>query len=137
MVSTYHVIVAYCQISIVKYCPKLFLSFACVQSSRHIQPHKFYGIKPTAINKVLIANRGEIACRIMRSAKQMGMRTVAVYSDADANSMHVALVRQLDRTLIHLSTLELPAQLADRLFITYCRLMKHSTLVLRHLRRVT
>ena len=38
---------------------------------------------------VLIANRGEIACRIMRSAKAMGMRTIAVYSDADANALHV------------------------------------------------
>jgi acetyl/propionyl-CoA carboxylase alpha subunit len=34
--------------------------------------------------KMLIANRGEIACRIMRTAKKMGIATVAVYSDADA-----------------------------------------------------
>ena len=40
---------------------------------------------------LLIANRGEIACRIMRTAKRMGLRTVAVFSDADRNSMHVAL----------------------------------------------
>ncbi len=40
---------------------------------------------------VLIANRGEIACRIMRTAKRMGIATVAVYSDADANAMHVAM----------------------------------------------
>jgi 3-methylcrotonyl-CoA carboxylase alpha subunit len=38
---------------------------------------------------VLIANRGEIACRIMRTAKRMGMRTVAVYSHADAKALHV------------------------------------------------
>src|SRR5436190_2106453 len=38
---------------------------------------------------VLIANRGEIACRIARSAKRLGMRTIAVYSDADANALHV------------------------------------------------
>ena len=41
------------------------------------------------INKILIANRGEIALRIMRSAKEMGIKTVAVYSDADRTAMHV------------------------------------------------
>jgi 3-methylcrotonyl-CoA carboxylase alpha subunit len=41
--------------------------------------------------KILIANRGEIACRVMRTAKRLGIRTVAVYSDADAQSMHVAM----------------------------------------------
>jgi 3-methylcrotonyl-CoA carboxylase alpha subunit len=40
---------------------------------------------------LLIANRGEIACRIVRTAKRMGLRTVAVYSDADREAMHVAL----------------------------------------------
>jgi len=40
-------------------------------------------------NKILIANRGEIACRVIRTAKKMGIATVAVYSDADANALHV------------------------------------------------
>jgi 3-methylcrotonyl-CoA carboxylase alpha subunit len=40
--------------------------------------------------KILIANRGEIACRIAASARRLGIRTVAVYSDADANARHVA-----------------------------------------------
>ncbi|MCX8490008.1 MAG: biotin carboxylase, partial [Cyclobacteriaceae bacterium] len=41
------------------------------------------------INKLLIANRGEIALRIMRSAKEMGIKTVAVFSEVDRNAMHV------------------------------------------------
>ena len=43
------------------------------------------------ISKILIANRGEIAVRIHRSAKEMGIRTVAVYSDPDRTAPHVLL----------------------------------------------
>ena len=44
----------------------------------------------TMFKKILIANRGEIACRVAATARRMGIKTVAVYSDADANAKHVA-----------------------------------------------
>ena len=48
-------------------------------------------------DKILIANRGEIACRIIRTAKSMGIATVAIYSDADANSDHVVMADEAIR----------------------------------------
>ncbi|MBM3515434.1 MAG: acetyl/propionyl-CoA carboxylase subunit alpha, partial [Alphaproteobacteria bacterium] len=41
--------------------------------------------------KILIANRGEIACRVIKTAKKMGIKTVAVYSDADKDALHVQM----------------------------------------------
>ena len=41
--------------------------------------------------KILIANRGEIACRIIKTARRMGIATVAVYSDADRDAVHVEM----------------------------------------------
>ena len=41
--------------------------------------------------KLLIANRGEIACRVIKTARRMGLRTIAVYSDADRDALHVKM----------------------------------------------
>ncbi len=41
--------------------------------------------------KIIIANRGEIACRVIKTARKMGFATVAVYSDADRDALHVEM----------------------------------------------
>ena len=49
------------------------------------------------IRSLLIANRGEIACRMIRTARRLGIRTIAVYSDADAQALHVAMADEAVR----------------------------------------
>ncbi len=49
----------------------------------------YYCLTMPAINKLLVANRGEIALRIMRTAREMGIKTVAIFSEADRNALHV------------------------------------------------
>ena len=46
---------------------------------------------PVMFKKILIANRGEIACRVIKTARKMGIQTVAIYSDADRNALHVRM----------------------------------------------
>ncbi len=54
-------------------------------------------VKNPPFSKILIANRGEIACRIIKTARRMGIATVAVYSDADINSRHVSMADEAVR----------------------------------------
>ena len=55
-------------------------------------------------NKILIANRGEIACRVIKTARKMGIKTVAVFSDADRQALHVQMADEAIHilSLIHI-----------------------------------
>ncbi|CAO3621708.1 unnamed protein product [Cunninghamella blakesleeana] len=60
-------------------------------NNNKITTYKYSTVNKKTFNKLLIANRGEIACRIIKTAKRMGIRTVAVYSDLDKDALHVQL----------------------------------------------
>ena len=64
-------------------------------------------------SKILIANRGEIACRVIKTARRMGIATVAVYSDADARA---PFVRMADEALLA-STRASPERLSQEGFV--------------------
>jgi propionyl-CoA carboxylase alpha chain len=53
-----------------------------------------FGLIKRMFKKLLIANRGEIACRVARTAHRMGIKTVGIYSDADQYSLHAQSVDQ-------------------------------------------
>jgi propionyl-CoA carboxylase alpha chain len=62
-----------------------------VMSARTTSPQPIPGKGVRMFRKILIANRGEIACRVIKTARKMGIATVAVYSDADRNALHVRM----------------------------------------------
>uniref|UniRef100_A0A7S2WD42 propionyl-CoA carboxylase n=1 Tax=Mucochytrium quahogii TaxID=96639 RepID=A0A7S2WD42_9STRA len=59
--------------------------------ARSFQVRNMSGTSEKLFSKILIANRGEIACRVMKTAKRLGIKTVAVYSEPDSQAMHVKM----------------------------------------------
>ena len=71
--------------------------------------------------KILIANRGEIACRVIRTARRLGIATVAVYSDADRQALHVEMAdeaRRIGPAEASASYLDIPAIIANKYLIS-------------------
>src|ERR1700686_1981091 len=72
--------------------------FATLLDQGLLSPRPRTTQRPGMFKRILIANRGEIACRIIRTARRMGIATVAVYSDADKEALHVELPDTAVRT---------------------------------------
>ncbi|KAL4635524.1 propionyl-CoA carboxylase alpha chain [Arapaima gigas] len=63
----------------------------CCAFTSHAKYSTLYDLNEKTFDKILIANRGEIACRVMKTCKKMGIKTVAVHSDVDSSAVHVKM----------------------------------------------
>jgi propionyl-CoA carboxylase alpha chain len=68
-----------------------------VQRGLNAEKRADFEVNVVMFNKILIANRGEIACRVMKTARRMGIKTVAIYSDADVDAVHVEMADEAVR----------------------------------------